>query len=223
MSAAGTRVGAGFLALVAVWIGVYWLWEPTGPPRVSFAVDEQPPRARPAPDPAVVVEPEPAARPEPPSPVGTGADDASAPRAGDFGEPPFREYTIRPGDTFEGISLRLFGTRRHAPAIARANPFVSPTGLRRGQTIRIPNDPDNPQARASEEGEGGPVEADVIEYTVVRGDTLSELSQRFYGTMRYAEVIFNANADRMQSMNDLRVGQVLRIPARADVLGEDGD
>lgn len=49
-------------------------------------------------------------------------------------------------------------------------------------------------------------------YTVQAGDTLSRISRQMYGTSgRWAE-IFEANRDQLRSQNDLRPGQVLRIP-----------
>lgn len=227
MSPASARIGAGFLALVAVWIGVYWLWEPTGSPHVSFAEEDRPP-ARAEPDPQPLDKPvEPAPEPQPvpvPAPTETSTDvdtqgtDEPAPPV-----PPFRDYTIRDGDTFERISRRFFGTTRYTDAIAAANPFVSPTSLQVGQTIRIPNDPDNVQGRPEAGEESDLPNPEFTEYAVVKGDTLSGIAQRFYGSLRYADVIFNANRDTMRSEDDLQIGQILRIPSRANVLGEDGE
>lgn len=49
-------------------------------------------------------------------------------------------------------------------------------------------------------------------YKVRSGDTLSKISERVYGSKNYYKVIYQANIDQMKSENDLRVGQVLRIP-----------
>lgn len=49
-------------------------------------------------------------------------------------------------------------------------------------------------------------------YKVQSGDTLSRISQRFYGTPNRYQDIYQANRDRMASENALRVGQELRIP-----------
>lgn len=217
MSAGSARIGAGFLALVAVWIGVYWLWEPAKAPQFSFA--EQPPAddlettprpVEPAPEQEDVPAPVPQPIDQPP------ADDLPSP-------PAFTEYAVQNGDTFERISRRFYGTIRHADAIASANPFVSPSGLRIGQILRIPASPDNVQGRPEEGEETDLPDPEFIEYTVVRNDTLSGLAQRFYGSLRYADVIFNANRDTMRSIDDLQIGQVLRIPSRANVLGENDD
>lgn len=229
MNTASARVGAGFLALVLIWIGVYWLWEPGGPPRVSFAAEErveapEPPATQvvePAPQPEQAAQEAPPETPlaGPAAPVETVVEEAAAEEP--FGPPPFREYVVRQGDTFERISRRVFGTGRHASAIAAANPFVSPRNLRPGQTVRVPIDPENVQGRP--EGGVDPIpEPGFAEYTVVKGDTLSALAERFYGSTRYTDVIFNANAETMSSPDDLAVGDVLRIPSRESVLGDTG-
>ncbi|MFG0243512.1 MAG: LysM peptidoglycan-binding domain-containing protein [Phycisphaerales bacterium JB054] len=225
MSAPSARIGAGFLALVAVWIGVYWLWEPTGSPRLSFADEASPPVVETeTPEAAIPVEPEPlpeerpvvvAEDPAPTPPVQEPVIEDSAPR--------FQDYSVRAGDTFERISRRFWGTVRHADAIAAANPFVSPTSLQVGQVLRIPATPDNVQGRP-EEGQATDLPTpEFMEYIVVKGDNLSALAQRFYGSLRYADVIFNANRDTMTSIDDLQIGQVLRIPSRANVLGDGED
>lgn len=49
-------------------------------------------------------------------------------------------------------------------------------------------------------------------YTVQSGDTLSTISNRFYGTPSRWIDIYQANRDRLSSENALRVGQEIRIP-----------
>ena len=49
-------------------------------------------------------------------------------------------------------------------------------------------------------------------HTVESGDTLSTISQRYYGTpSRYMD-IYQANRDRLKTANALKIGQKLRIP-----------
>lgn len=68
----------------------------------------------------------------------------------------------------------------------------------------------DPQVRRAE---SEPEPADVPRtYKVQSGDTLSRISQRFYGTPNRYQDIYQANRDRMASENALRVGQELRIP-----------
>ncbi len=225
MSNAAARVRGGFLALVAIWIGVYWLWEPTRSAGVSFSDDStregSPLLGREAQD---LASPPPekisdiSTTPEPMS-VDLVLPDVDA----SVTPPEFREYTIRRGDTFESIARQFFGTIRRADAVAKANPFVSPTRLRAGQVIRVPIDPDNVQGEYAQGDEPELPSPEFIEYIVVRGDTLSEIAQHFYGSLRYAKVIFNANRSTMRNQDDLSIGDTLRIPSRESVLGDTGD
>lgn len=58
-----------------------------------------------------------------------------------------------------------------------------------------------------------PPEPEVI-HVVVQGDTLSRLSTRYYGSSAWADRIFEANRDILNSPHDLAIGQRLRIPPK---------
>jgi nucleoid-associated protein YgaU len=49
-------------------------------------------------------------------------------------------------------------------------------------------------------------------YTVQPGDTLSKISKQFYGDVNKYMRIFEANRDKLDDPNMIRVGQVLKIP-----------
>jgi nucleoid-associated protein YgaU len=49
-------------------------------------------------------------------------------------------------------------------------------------------------------------------YTVVKGDTLSAIAQRFYGKASLWKKIHQANQDQISNPDLIRPGQVLRIP-----------
>lgn len=51
-------------------------------------------------------------------------------------------------------------------------------------------------------------------YTVVSGDTLSKIAQRFYGSPQQYQTIFEANRPMLKDPDEIYPGQVLRIPAR---------
>ena len=51
-------------------------------------------------------------------------------------------------------------------------------------------------------------------YVVQKGDTLSKISKKFYGTPNRWQMIYEANRDRIPNMNNLRVGTTLIIPAQ---------
>jgi len=229
-----TRFGGGFLALAAIWIGVYWVWEPGQNAKVSFASDSVPGGSgSPSAGATQPTQRDPSrssetllgdARPQVPNaelPISDAASQTAqkdVPNTGsDVIPPAYREYTVQKYDTFESISKKFYGTTRYAKAVIGANPYVSPTSLQVGRTLRVPIDPENVQGRLIDSRAKAAVDPEFIEYIVVRGDTLSEISQRFYGSMRYAKEIYKANISTMKSMDDLHVGQNLRIPSKSRV------
>ncbi len=52
-------------------------------------------------------------------------------------------------------------------------------------------------------------------YTVAKGDTLSKIAQRYYGSAAKYPVIFEANRPLLSDPNKIYPGQVLRIPPPA--------
>lgn len=103
-------------------------------------------------------------------------------------------YTIKARDTFFTLSRR-FGVS--IQSIADANPGVSPNNLMIGQVICIPGA--NP---------GPPVcPANSFSYTIVAGDTLFSLSQKFNVTPQ-SIMALNPSINP----NDLRVAQIICIP-----------
>lgn len=72
-----------------------------------------------------------------------------------------------------------------------------------------------PEPAPAPEPEPAPAAPAVAEgdYVVKSGDCLWSIAQKAYGTGRQWNVIYNANKDSIKNPNDLRVGQVLVIPA----------
>lgn len=139
---------------IAVWVVVFWLYEPSS--RRRILVDERPIQeaAPPAPalpqprslppaqdrvdDPAHRAELQPAQPPSPePAPI-AGPGEVLIP-------PEFIDYTVQTGDrSLQDIASRFYGDRSRWTAISRANPFFTPDKLKPGVTVlRIPKDPDN--------------------------------------------------------------------------------
>ena len=58
-------------------------------------------------------------------------------------------------------------------------------------------------------------EAESQMYVVVSGDTLSKISQEFYGSPNKYQQIFEANKPMLSHPDKIYPGQVLRIPAEA--------
>jgi nucleoid-associated protein YgaU len=200
------RLAGGFALLVLLWIVVYWWWEPAEPP-IRF--QPVPAESAPAPRPVDPLPPSPAPMETPkalPPPETPGVVRAVV-------TPEFTEYTVVPGDTFERIARKQLGSSAKAGLIARANPFVDPSRLKPGRTLRIPRDPENISGKTIEIA-GRPPADPANTYTVESGDTLSGISQRLYGESKYADLIFQANRDKLASKNDLKIGQSLIIPPK---------
>jgi nucleoid-associated protein YgaU len=49
-------------------------------------------------------------------------------------------------------------------------------------------------------------------YTVGKGDTLQKISQRYYGTTKKWNKIFEANKEKLKAPNKVYPGQILDIP-----------
>lgn len=54
--------------------------------------------------------------------------------------------------------------------------------------------------------------ADALTYAVQQGDTLQKISQRFYGTTKKWQLLYEANARVLKSADTVYPGQVLVIP-----------
>jgi nucleoid-associated protein YgaU len=219
-----SRLTAGFLLLVAVWIVVYWLWEPTREKApISFA--QTPQATQPPAVPADV-----RTNLSPPSPeiVPRGTNQQSPPPLFDINNkveipqqtkvipPEFIEYTLAPGDTFPSLAQRFLGDRRRGERIARANPLMDPRRLQPGRVIRIPKDPSNIQGKVINPES---VPDDTSTYVVQKGDTLSQIAGRALGDPRRAEEIYSLNRDQLASPDSIKPGMTLKLPARKDGSG----
>lgn len=212
MHSGSARLATGLLLLAGLWIFVYWWW-PSAPP-VTFAGPEHAGAAaggghaegegpgspdggagpRPTPEPAgpEPVKPE-RADPVPPAVI----------------PPEFFDHTVAKGETLEDVSKRYFGTTRHAGAIARSNPLLSPANIREGRVIRVPRDPENIQGIPTAPEPQPPAKRT---YVVKAGDSLSKISKAMYGTTRHARLIFEANRDQLKDEDSISLGQTLVIP-----------
>lgn len=224
------KFALGLLSLVVLWVAVYWWWEPSEPPisfgaspvsheasRVADPVGTPTPGGQPV-APASIDPPPGVAQPQPQD--ATAAQTPVRPVVA-VTPPEFAEYTVRPGDTLRTISIKYFGTASQAAAIARANPLMDPSRLRAGRILRVPKDPANIQGRpvprptAVAKAPSPPASGPGVprSYTVRPGDTLSAIAQDVYGSIAKADLIYNANRDKMKDRDELRVGMVLTIPA----------
>lgn len=211
------RVLFSMTLLAMLWIVVYWSWGPSDlTPAVSF---DQPPRvSEPTAEPGTGGGPR--VSPAAPGPAENGPIDPTL-ATGDslrVAPPSFVSYTVQSGETLEQIALRQYGDRRLWRVIAEANPLKDVERIRAGDTLRVPVDPSNIQgvvvdATGERASPPTPPAPEFVEYVVKPGDTLSEISQAYYGTIRNADLIYQANRDSLSSPNNLRLGQTIRLPA----------
>ncbi len=103
-----------------------------------------------------------------------------------------------PGPTAPGInfSLETMPTVRTRPAIAPVAPRLAPA----------PRTPPASPAVTRQPATGA------RQHTVQPGDTLSKLSQQYYGNRTRWRDIYAANRGVMKSESDLKVGTLLKIP-----------
>ncbi len=222
------KLAVGLLALVGVWILVYWLVPAA--PRVTFAeqaleplsevAESAPPEDPNVADVRVTTGNRLKAVPGAAGPAAIGASAVparesgkpaaeSAARRGGVIAPQFVDHTVEAGETFGTIAAKYYGKSGMGSVVARANPFVDPTRLRPGRILKVPKDPANIQG--IEVLPEVPGERVVV---VQSGDTLSSLAKAHFGTVTMADAIFEANRDTLQSADDLAVGQRLRLPPR---------
>ena len=107
-------------------------------------------------------------------------------------------HTVAPGDTLSYLAQVYVVT---VGEIADVNSITNPNLIFPGQELMIPGD-DNPGASTSADGV----------YTVVEGDTLSEIANHF--DMATADL---QSANGLTDANYLYIGQVLRVPGIAAV------
>ena len=116
---------------------------------------------------------------------------------------------------FESDPLTLASTPQSPPETERnQTPVRQPTGT--------PDpDPGNPTGPPASEPQESPEPDDPAPsgaeqprvYTVQRGDSLSRIAQREYGSVRYTDLIYNANRDVLSAPDALQPGMRLVLPA----------
>ncbi len=60
----------------------------------------------------------------------------------------------------------------------------------------------------------GPLVDESSNYTVLVGDSLATIARQFYGDAHAWKRLFDANRDQLADADQLRPGQMLKIPAR---------
>ncbi len=106
-------------------------------------------------------------------------------------------YIVKRGDTLTKIALK-YGTT--VSAIARLNGIKNPNLIYIGQILQIPNTSNN-------------TVTSTINYTIQRGDTLSEIASR-YGTT----VNILANLNGISNPNRIYAGNIIKVPITTRVI-----
>ena len=124
-------------------------------------------------------------------------------------------YTIKSGDTLESIARTQMGDGQKWQLITSANPRLDPKALKIGERITIPESTTSASNdKAAAPAGSSPVAAPNM-YTVQKGETLIELSRKFYGTDDEWKRILEANATTLKGdAKAIAVGMKLVIPAK---------
>ena len=125
------------------------------------------------------------------------------------------QYTIKSGDTLEGIARAQMGDGQKWQLIAAANPGLDPKALKIGQKITIPASTATASKDKAATPAGSSTAAAPNTYTVQKGDTLIELSRKFYGNDAEWKRILEANATTLKGdAKAIAPGMKLVIPAK---------
>lgn len=172
--------------------------------------------------------------PAPSNPPSSGPGPVATPR------PQRRTYTVVRGDTLSGIARKFYGANQGGawPTIffANRNLISNPDLIRPGWRLTIPptvTSRDVARARRSVGQDSSPTTTPPASdrnkatgrtttrragntsqtlYTVARGDTLSAIALKFYGSARRSNVNKIAAANGIPDPDKIRTGQVLIIP-----------
>lgn len=121
-----------------------------------------------------------------------------------------RTYTVKKGDTLWGISKKFYGDGRLWRNILEANldKVQNPRTMRVGITLVIPDigASANVQTFDANSGQSG-------SYTIKSGDTLWDLSQKFYNDPLKWTVLRDANAGKFVDQYHVMPGTVLTVPS----------
>jgi len=124
-------------------------------------------------------------------------------------------YVVKSGDSLRRIAKRVYGRQSEHlyKRIYEANrsTLSDPSRVRVGQTLVIP--PKNAVREMSIDDLSRALRGSKT-YTVVRGDTLTEIARKVYRSETRASVnkIYQANRNALPTPNSLAIGMTLRIP-----------
>jgi len=124
-----------------------------------------------------------------------------------------RVIRVREGETLRTLAARELGSEELWEELAVFNGIDDPRKLRIGQKLVIPDGVALPAPAAGRKSSATPAEPPLpVTYTVQKGDTAGEISQKIYGTSRLWQKLLQANG--IDDPLKLRAGQVLKVPPR---------
>ncbi len=128
--------------------------------------------------------------------------------------PGWRSYRVRERDSLERIARREYGDARLWRPLAEVNGITDPGRLRLGATLWLPPAEalrgESPAVAAAAADPAGAAADFPRRYRVREGETVSQISQKVYGTSRHWEHILAANG--LSRPEELRAGVELVIP-----------
>lgn len=157
-----------------------------------------------------------------PTPAAPGAAPASAPTTKTLTEVApsasiGREYTIKSGDTLEGIARAELGDGQRWKQIVEMNPGLDPKSLKIGRKITLPVGAAAPASATKPSTTESPSAGTGNSYTVQKGDTLFGIARKVYGSATDADIkrIVDANQGTLKSKDTpLKPGMKLSVPAK---------
>jgi nucleoid-associated protein YgaU len=113
-----------------------------------------------------------------------------------------------------GMQIRVSGPAETADASHAAKPVAPPAAVK-PETASSDKASDKTAAATPDKSASATPAADKTAgrtHTVVKGDTLGAIAKKYLGSTARADDVYNANKDVLKSKDDLKLGQVLRIP-----------
>lgn len=125
-----------------------------------------------------------------------------------------RSYRVRERDSLTKIARKEYGSEAHWRWLAEVNGIKNPGQLKIGDLIQLPPRPAGaaPASGAAVPAVATPPAAAGTKHLVKKGETIGEISQRYYGTSKEWKRILEANG--IKRAEDLKAGQNLLIPPR---------
>ncbi|MBW7454134.1 LysM peptidoglycan-binding domain-containing protein, partial [Paenibacillus sepulcri] len=114
-------------------------------------------------------------------------------------------YMVRAGDTLYKISMLFYQSKDYVDLIAKNNKLEKTEELKAGSSLIIPA-----LAVKTPTGADNSKDEAAKEHIVQKGDTLSNIARKYYGSDKYIKLI--AEYNQLADNDDVKVGDVLKIP-----------